>query len=139
MAAILFTLLITGAVLAFYSININRQNKTAKPAVKTSAQPAAATEFVKGQAISFKNQVLTVKDAENREKQLKVASNASILKQKWFDANSMGTVPAEVKANDQVSVQTLKNSQGETEAISVVILTDKPKTFEATSSSGGKK
>lgn len=137
--AIVTALLIAGAVLSFYSINANQQSKTTKPAVKPSTQSQTTTEVVKGQVLNFANKTLTIKNESGQQIQVKMASQAAIIKQKWFDQNSMGTIPAEVKAGDQVSVQTLKNSQGETEAISVVILTDKPETIETASPNGKNK
>lgn len=117
---VVIALLIVFAALAFYFFN--QQSKTIKPAAKTPAQPQTATEFVKGQVLSFTNKTLTVKNESGQEVQVKMASQATVLKQKWFDASSMGTVPAEVKSGDNVSVQTLKNNLGEIEVISVVIL-----------------
>lgn len=139
---VLVVILVLGAAFAFYYLNQQKAGKNTSEIVQPARQPSESpikTEFTNGQVISFKNQVLTIKDKGNQERQIKVTTGASVLKQKWFDTGSMGTVPAEVKAGDQVSVQTAKNSLGETEAISVVILTDKPKTIETASPNGKSK
>ena len=139
--AIVIALIILAALFAVYYLSQQRVTRiTTKPPqpIQNPAKPPVPAEFITGQVASLKNNLLILKE-DGQERQIKLASQAAVLKQKWFDANSMGTVPAEVKVGDNVSVQTAKNNLGEVEAISVVILTDKPTAGTIASPSGKKK
>ena len=138
-AAVIAVILILMVGLTLYNDNVNKQKSLSKPpkeaqTTTTSSQPPPQTEQIEGQAVSLKDNLLTLKATDGQEVQIKIAVGTSVIKQQWFDENSMGTVPAEVKAGDKISVQATKNSQGDKEAVSVVILVER-----SASQSAGKK
>ena len=109
-------------------MNQQKANRIATKPVQPIQNPAknsVQTETISGQVVSLQDNLLTLKGDNGQEVQIKIAVGTSVIKQQWFDENSMGTVPAEVKAGDKISVQATKNSQGDKEAVSVVILVER--------------
>jgi len=126
--AVVIALIILATIFAFYYLNQQKANRIATKPVQPIQNPAknsVQTETISGQVVSLQDNLLTLKGDNGQEVQIKIAVGTSVIKQQWFDENSMGTVPAEVKAGDKISVQATKNSQGDKEAVSVVILVER--------------
>lgn len=123
----LFPILLLALAIATAVITFRPTKQAIKPLPSPStisSLPSAQTESIKGKTTSFKNNLLVLKKEDGQEIQIQIATGTAILKQQWFNDNSMGTVPAEIKTDDNLSLQAAKNNSGEIEILSVIILAD---------------
>lgn len=100
-----------------------------KPAPKKGPEPTPTPtqqvilpEIIKGQVLSFKDNILAIQKDATNEAKIRVLPGTLVLKQKKLNGYSMGTVPATVSAGNLVSVSAFKNPSGDLETSSVVIL-----------------
>lgn len=99
-----------------------------------TVQPSqTASLSIEGRVLNFSGDVLTLKKTDDSQVKVKVASAASVLKQKRITSYSLGTEPSQVKVDDLVLVTATKNKNGDLETNSVVILLEEKQTTPSSS------
>lgn len=120
--AVITLLLIAGTAFAvYYFFGQKGVSPTVPSSPVTSTRPVQV-EQVKGKVTAFKDGLLTVTRDDGQQEIIKTSPRTTILKPKKLNFYASSSIPTDLNIGNIVSVQSIKNPNGDLDANTILVL-----------------